>query len=170
MSAKKPVEKSLTPPAPSAKVEESGKVSEPTMLEKAKLIADLAAAWQNPELSSLIKSLPSGDRLFEIFANAVSREMNTIMTGKREADPGLQALSAQTEQMASAMSEFKGLIVGFMQSPLVQVLDLMNKNLGGRRADFSPPARQQAPVVEDDDVTPQPVGRSGRGAPGLGSF
>lgn len=174
-------EKTLTEPAPPAKVPEEVRpvtTEQPkseNLLEKAKLIADLAAAWQNSELARLMKSLPNGERVFEIFSEAVNREMATIMTGKRDDGPQVQVLSKQVEQMAGAMGNFHNLIMSFMQSPLVQVLNMMNENLGARKFQFpQAPAQQQPrqapPPRTDDDDQPSQPSRGSRSAPGLGSF
>lgn len=174
-SMKKNDERSPPKPDSLSKTETKEKTAtEPeNLLEKARLIADLAAAWQDAELAKLMKALPNGERVFEIFSGAVNREMSVIMTGKNEDQPQLQAMSKQVEQMAGAMGSFRDMIVGFMQSPLVQVLDLMNKNLGARGFQFPQAGAQQprqAPSVQTDDDQPSQPSRGSRAAPGLGSF
>lgn len=154
-------------PAPEKKVEPEN------LLEKAKLISDLASAWQNPELATMIRSLPNGDQIFDIFSAAMNREMSAIMTGKRQDDKAmLEPLSKQVEQMAAAMSNFHHMIINFMQTPLVQTLNHLNQKLGGAFHDAPP--RRQAPAQQQSEDNGQPS--SGRRAdpdataPGLGSF
>jgi hypothetical protein len=155
---------------------------EPNLLEKAKLIADLAAAWQNEELAEIVKRMPNGDKVLEIFQGAINREMQMVMSGNRieENVKQIQALGGQVDKMGAAMSSFHNMILAFMNSPLVKVLDLMNQNLGARGHQFpqqpngqapqQPQRQQPMPQVNNTDEVDdsQPPGQ--RRATGLGSF
>jgi hypothetical protein len=160
------------PEAPSPK-DAAPSPAQDNLLEKAKLIASLADAWQSPALKAEMLKLDSGERVYEIFSEAMNKEMASIMTGKRETpDKELQDLSSQLLQMAKAMSSFNNMIVGFMQSPLVKVLDLMNVNLGQKgfqqqvqQVQHDPPPSSATRFPED---YPQPS--SARGGNGIGSF
>lgn len=184
MTAKQKVaEKTLTAAPEPVKVPEGVKVvteqKEPSLLEKAKLIADLAAVWENKELADLITRMPNGYKVLDIFQSAINREMQAVMSGKRvdEEAQQFQVLAGQIDSMARSMSGFDQMIRGFMASPLVNVLDLMNAKLGGQAyAGQRPQSQQQqqprreAPPIEDNDDTPaQPRGPRGQ-TPGLGSF
>ena len=152
---------------------------EPNLLEKAKLIADLAAVWENKELADLITRMPNGQKVLEIFQSAINREMQAVMSGQRidEDARQFQALAGQLDLMGRSMNGFDQMIRGFMASPLVNVLDLMNAKLGGQAYAGQRPQsvqpqqpRREAPPIEDNDDTPAPP-RGPRGqTPGLGSF
>ena len=189
MAAKSNKEKILTAPKEPDRVSEevrsmpeSIQNKEPNLLEKAKLIADLAAVWENKELADLITRMPNGPKVLDIFQMAINREMQAVMSGKRidEDAKEFQALANQIDLMGRAMNGFDQMIRGFMASPLVNVLDLMNAKLGGQayagqRPQSSQSAqpqqpRREAPPIEDNDDTPAPP-RGPRGqTPGLGSF
>lgn len=181
-TAEKP---STTAPEP-AKVPEEAKPAvetkpkEPNLLEKAKLIADLAAVWENKELADLITRMPNGSKVLEIFQAAINREMQAVMSGKRidEDAQQFQLLAGHVENMARSMNGFDQMIRGFMASPLVNVLDLMNAKLGGQQYTGQRPQsaqqpqqpRREAPPIDANDDSPAPP-RGPRGqTPGLGSF
>ncbi len=192
MALKPKVEKILHPEPPQVTLPpEAPMEKELTLLEKAKLIADLAAVWENKELSTLLTKLPNGAKVIEVFQEAISREMNAIMSG-RQNDKDEQAtgvLSGKLEQMAAAIGAFHSAIKACHESPLVQVLEVMNKNLGYRggmpqapahvpqqpvNPGYSPAAQaglaaanpQTGPTFPDDQGS-QPGRRSRQ--PGLGS-
>jgi hypothetical protein len=187
MATKPPkTEKPLTEAPAPAKVPEEAKAvttsenKEPNLLEKAKLIADLAAVWENKELADLITRMPNGSKVLDIFQQAINREMQAVMSGKRvdEEAKQFQILTGQVDAMARSMGGFDQMMRGFMASPLVNVLDLMNAKLGGQpytgqRPQSQPQPQQprrEAPPIEDNDDTPAPP-RGPRGqTPGLGSF
>jgi len=154
---------------------------EPSLLEKAKLISDLAAAWQNQELADIVTRMPNGPKVLEIFQDAINREMQMVMSGNRTEEnvKQIQAMGSQMDKMGAAMASFHQMILAFMNSPLVKVLDLMNQNLGARGHQF--PAQQpngQAPQQQPQRQQPMPQGNSdddgprppGQRAAGLGSF
>lgn len=162
--------------------EPTAPVKEPNLLEKARLISDLAAAWQNQELADIVKRMPNGEKVLEIFQDAINREMQMVMSGNRTEEnvKQVQAMGSQIDKMGTAMSGFHQMILAFMNSPLVKVLDLMNQNLGARGHQFpqgqqpqqmpngqAPQQRQQPMPQGNDDDQPRPPGQR---AAGLGSF
>lgn len=126
---------------------------EMSLIEKVKLMSDLANACQNDKVVAEIKSLPSGERIFAIFLEAVDRELQGIMNGRKEDVPKeLVNTVNMTRQVQATLNQFQSLVTGFMGTPLVQVLNMMNQNLGGKgfqvppqagQASYSPPPPQQ---------------------------
>jgi hypothetical protein len=129
-------------------VTEEPKPVELSMLEKAKLISDLASAFQDKEIIALFMSRNNGAKIKELYESAINNEMAAIMSGEATKKiPPVTLLHNQVEAMANAMSNFHQVITSFMNSPLVQVLGMMNQNLGGE-APKAMPQPQQYPVQQ----------------------
>jgi len=148
------IEEMPVPPAPQP---------EPPMdsATKVRLIGNLANISQNQELIALLDEQPNGSQIYQLFVEAIDRKLSEIMGGKATPeDTAAEAVSlAQAVQgahqslamMRSLMDQFRTLMVGFMQTPLVDVLTMMNKNLGGPDFAFQPPVEQpnvQMPVPQ----------------------
>lgn len=173
----KPLKKSKEEPTAqdTAEVPPEVKVDKTSnLLEKAKFISDLAAVWQNNDVKKLLLAQPNGDAIYEVFSTAINNKIADTMSGKAsdEISNNVNDLSENTKQMAAAMGNFRDLINSFMSSPLVQVLDLMNKNLGGRSGALPPMYQQQQP--QPSQYAPQAEPYDGGGGRqsivGLGSF
>lgn len=166
----------------SAPAQDTPKKPQLSTLEKVKLMSALTSVVEDEQLVELLRSKPSGERIYEIFVNAVEREVSAIMNpDKKETPAEVVNLVNYTRQLQTAMNSFRDLIVGFMNTPLVQVLNMLNQNMGGKKFDLSSmnsmpnvqqhhqPAPQQPAPQYDESYDPGP-GRGARGAPGLGSF
>lgn len=122
---------------------------EMSLIEKVKLMSDLANACQNTQVVAEIMKLPSGDRIFKIFVEAVDRELQDIMNGKKE-DVPKEVINTvnMARQLQGTLTAFQTMVSGFMGTPLVQVLNMMNQNLGGKgfQVPQSQPQQQQLEV------------------------
>jgi hypothetical protein len=122
---------------------------EMSLIEKVKLMSDLANACQNEKIVTEIKNLPSGERIYSIFVEAVDRELQAIMNGKKEDVPKeLVNTVNMTRQIQATLNSFQSLISGFMGTPLVQVLSMMNQNLGGKGFQAPPSQLQSQPQLQ----------------------
>jgi len=127
-----------------------------TMIEKAKLISDLASAFQDPEIITVLEKRNNGKRIRELFEGALNDEMASVMSGEADKKmPPVAQLHQRVEAMANAMSNFHQMISGFLSSPLVQVLDMMNRNLGGAQNNQPMPQPQPYPQGQPQQVAPQ---------------
>jgi hypothetical protein len=121
-------------------------VKELSMIEKAKLISDLASAFQDPEIITVLEKRNNGKRIRELFEGALNDEMASVMSGEADKKmPPVAQLHQRVEAMANAMSNFHQMISSFLSSPLVQVLDMMNRNLGGSQNNQPMPQPQPYP-------------------------
>jgi hypothetical protein len=170
-------------------VDEPEQSKQMSTIEKVKLMSAFTNAVENSEVECVLGNLPHGKRIYEIFVEAIDKELSRIMNGDQAAIP-----KQMTNALASAMSisnmcqQFGGMMANFLNSPLVEVLNLMNQRLGGNKFQYQPPdpnqmkelAEQQAqrtPPKQPAENPRQPSGpaepagsRGSRGAPGLGSF
>jgi len=117
-----------------------------SLIEKVKLMSDLANACQNTQVVEEIMKLQNGDRIFKIFVEAVDRELQDIMNGKKE-DVPKEVINTvnMARQLQGTLTAFQTMVSGFMGTPLVQVLNMMNQNLGGKgfQVPQSQPQQQQ---------------------------
>lgn len=142
--------------APEVTMEDTGSYDPPSvvvpaprelsMIEKAKLISDLASAFQDPEIIQVLEKRNNGKRIRELFEGALNEEMALVMSGEADKKmPPVEQLHQRVEAMAGAMSNFHQMISSFISSPLVQVLDMMNRNLGGAQNNQPMPQPQPYP-------------------------
>lgn len=110
---------------------------EMSLIEKVKLMNDLATASQNSEIIEAIKKHPNGEKIYKIFVDAIEKELASTMTGKQETVKEINNLSSVIKQAQQTMNNFRDLNIVFMKSPLVEVLNLINRNLGGQKFQIS---------------------------------
>jgi hypothetical protein len=109
------------------------------MKEKIKLLGDLQASVDNPEVQELLKNLPSGEKVFELFSKAVTSEIEGILSGN--------PIKA-TEKLSDLTALFQKLD----NSIVVSVLRSVNEKLG---APSGVPV-QQAPQVPRNEPEEAP--------------
>jgi len=135
--------------------------------EKVKLMHDLTGACEDKRLVELIKSFPNGERIYDIFVAAVDKEIEFIMNGKKEDNKQVSdSLASAARQAEGALNTFRQIISDFHQTPLVQTLDTLNVNLGGRSTATTV---QRQPVYENtnrNEIPPEGVD-SARSALGI---
>lgn len=140
------------------------------LIEKVKLMSDLTGACQNKEVIHLLSGLPGGARIYELFVEAIEREVSLIMNGKSESAPKeLNTALDVAKQLQTTLSNFRDTIVGFHNTALVEVLNMMNKNLGGKSAQFQSSHSEQQQTQQQTQQQNSSSGHRGRGE-GIVSF
>lgn len=130
--------------------EVSDQPKEMTLIEKVSFMSDLANASKNTELLNLLKKLPSGDKILGIFTNAIEKELQTVMSGKKDDVPKqVSDMASNLSQMNNSLRNFREMMTYFMSSPLVEVLNMMNKNLGGKSVQKQPNFEQHNNVEDE---------------------
>lgn len=120
--------------AETEKVEEKKELS---TIEKVKLMNSLADIATDADVEKMLKERGNGDIVYGIFVEAVDKKLKEIMDGKTEEIPQqVTSILAATGRIDVTLKEFQRMIMGFMDTPLVEVLNLMNRNLGGKKFDF----------------------------------
>lgn len=122
-----------------------------SMIDKVKLIGDLSNACQNEEVVGLIRGLPNGERIYELFVTAIEKELQRVMTGQEVQEAAAVNLVGAIQQAQSIMDQFRQTIVGYMQTPLMQALSGLHERLGG------------APVLAPGGPAPNGNGSAGTG-------
>lgn len=153
--------------------------AELSLLEKVKLMNDLAVTAQDPEVADLIRGRPNGEKIYSLFVSAIERELAQTMNGKKEITKEVDNLSTTVKQTNIVLNNFRDMAMLFMRGPLVEVLGMMNKNLGGQNFQFTedkggnqqqPQQRQPLPTGQEyDNSADNGGGRRGTRVAGLGS-
>lgn len=140
------------------KVEEAPK--ELTTIQKVQLMSSLANIATDEAVATMLKERPNGNIVYDIFIEAVDKKLKEIMDGKPEEIPQqVTSILAATGRIDITLKEFQRMIMGFMDTPLVEVLNLMNRNLGGKKFDFDRDKIDNAApaaVYEQPRQQPQP--------------
>lgn len=164
-------------------------VSEPprelTPIEKAKIVSAMAAAATNPDLLTTMESLDHGSEIKQLFEDAINNKIQEIMSGTSVQDTAqAQSLSAATHRAHLMMEEMRRFMLNVMNTPLVEVLNIMNRNLGGQQHQFSQETLEQnqqpernyvystqvnQPTQPIGNVTAARSGSTGRGEGGFGT-
>jgi hypothetical protein len=102
------------------------------ILARIKTLADLANAVQNEELKRVILGLQSGERLYTLFAESVSREIEGMMNsrGKEAPKEMLDSLGIAAE-LKNIVLHTHAMMVEINRAPVMGVLGMLNQNLGG---------------------------------------
>lgn len=125
-------------------------------LDKIYALSNLANAVQDESLKSIMLAFKGGERLYQIFANAVAREIETMMNPTISATKDVvdaqevaQKLREQMIHMYNAMNELNN-------TRLMGVLTMLNTSLGGNPVNHPPAAEPMRPKVKAAPQQQQP--------------
>lgn len=142
-------------------------------IERITLLADLANAAQDTEIVNLLKSRKNGERLYTLFVQAVSEEIESIMNpGQAQTPKVMQDAQQVANQIYQIIQRIGGTMSAIEQGPGLAVLQMMVQNLGGltpTRQAYQQQQQIQQPQQQTEEY--QPSGsRRGSGVGGLGSW
>jgi hypothetical protein len=100
----------------------------PETIRKAKLTSDLYAVWCNNEVKSVLTKQPNGEAVWDVFTQAIQKEIETIMTGQ---GPNIVEISEKIRLTANETQEIYEKIKAMSNSPLLSTLNLLLDRLGG---------------------------------------
>jgi hypothetical protein len=121
--------------------EDVAEPKEMTQLERIKLLGDLANGVQNENIMNVIKSLPSGDIMYDVFVAAISKHLDDIMTPVKAASKTLIDAVSMTNDLNKGIANMYVAVESMSRSPLMTVLGLLHQNMGGQP--YSPTQQQQ---------------------------
>jgi len=107
-----------------------------TAIEKVKFMNSLATAAQDEELAEKFKEMEQGDLIYDLFVSAINTKLESLMGGDDQADDQFDQVYNVAEDcnyIRNTMTEFNKLVVGFMGTPLVEILNHLNTQMGGPR-------------------------------------
>lgn len=105
-------------------------------IERVKLMNALAESTENAQLVNAFKSLAKGDQIFEIFREAVEREIAKLM-GEAEEPIQVATLAEVAHTLKGAamgLADFRNAIIALSQSPIMSILNTLHRNTGGNSA------------------------------------
>lgn len=156
---KKPTDQ---PPASVAAPETQAAVAEPTPppepkpkpmsnLQRVKLMNNLVAATENHAVLEAFVGLQDGEKIKEIFMNAVDAEVAKLMGGE-DSEENLQLagqVGQQLKQAAVAIGQFHQAVAAISRSPIMELLQRLMGQTGGRAPVTAPPQHRPSPDGPD---------------------
>jgi hypothetical protein len=127
----KPVPKQeVTPEVVAEAPAERAKTKTELVLERAELITSLSAVVKSDEVRKVLLAQPSGSKVYQLFLDAVSKEMAIIMEGKdQQTEMAAANLHRQMDAMANGLSKFNVAMASMMEGQLLSVLMHLAKRL-----------------------------------------
>lgn len=112
------------------------------VFQKISLLSDLTNAMTSQELRDAFQALgANGDRLYEIFAEAVYKEIEFLMKGEEtEAVAVFQDAAQSAQQVYAAMHSLYSMMVSLSNTPAMAPLNLIAERMTGQS--FNPQAQQ----------------------------
>lgn len=131
-------------------------VADSGIFQKIGMLGDLTNAVNNKDLQAAFQELgANGNRLFEIFADAVYEEIEFLMKGEQEEAPAVMAdAAAAANQIYSNMHNLYSMMVSLSNSPAMQALNLIADRMTGQS--FTPGYNQPAPQPQYQPPQYQP--------------
>jgi hypothetical protein len=127
-------------------------------LARIQVLASLANAVQNNELKTLMLSLPAGERLYAIFASAVSREIESVISPNSKLAPKELVETVQASaNLRNLVQNLYAMVSEISRAPVLMVLGNLNQQLGGRQV--QPMEVQQQPMSGQDGQQQPPQQR-----------
>lgn len=128
---------------------------EMSMMEKIKLLGDLANTTQNKEVVDVLSSLPNGNRIYDLFVHAINEEISRIMdVSKPEEKNELSNTIESLRAFQTIMNDFTQNMKGLHTAQLIQVLNMLNQKLSGKAAK----PQQQRSGNKPDYILPEDTG------------
>lgn len=129
--------------------------------EKIKLLANLNAALDNKELKTTIEKSPSGEMIWNLLANALNANIDSLLSDESGDSEFITKLSAAREDALNSIGQLKTDLAAITASPVMTILQRMGSTLQAANAN-APQAQEQgkelaAPVLRGRN----PEGRSG---------
>lgn len=122
-------------------------VPEMSTLEKIGLLGSFANACKDNDIVDILINRPNGERLYEVFVNAVSHEIETIMNGTQAAAPkAMQDANVSAAYLANSLARFVQVFNAIEQGPGLNLFRMFVEQLGARLPPIPSPQQQQQPA------------------------
>jgi hypothetical protein len=124
-------------------------------IERIQILANMANGVQDAGIKKAFESVSDGDRLYAIFADAVSREIENMMNPAQAAPKEMVDALAVAQNVRTQLSHMYAALLELNNTRLMGVLTMLNTSLGGHPVGQPPQAEQ---MLQQQPV-PQPMGR-----------
>lgn len=130
-------------------------------LRRVEVLANLANACKNQAVLKAINALPDGPVILKIFVEAMQIKIQQVMSGQEteETYDMAENIRNNLDVVVSLSDKLQNFFIQLHQSPLVQVLGSLNKNLETKSVAQVAPQniyQQQQPYKSDSNTTPPP--------------
>lgn len=119
-----------------------------TTLERIQVLGNLANAVQNDKILQAFNDIPGGDRLYAIFTEAVSREIESMMNPASAAPKEMVDAASVAQNLRAQIVHMYQAITELNNTRLVGVLTVLNTSLGGNTIGAAPQAENMLPVQQ----------------------
>jgi len=119
-------------------------------LRRVEVLTNLANACKSREVLKALGNLPDGELILRIFVDAMQTKINQVMSGQEQAQvqESTENIRDNLDVVMSLADKLQTFFVQLHQSPLVNVLGSLNKNLEAKAAQpvmMQPPNPYQQP-------------------------
>lgn len=140
------------------------KAVEPAMttLERIQSLANFANGVQDEGVKKAILALPCGERLYDIFVSAVSKEIEDMMNPSKAAPKEMMDAVSAAKGLKDMLGHLYGVVAELNRAQLLAVLNMLNQNLGGRAIPQAPQQQdaQQQQIQQEQQSSDPRAGRS----------
>jgi hypothetical protein len=127
------------------KVEEKQEPKAISTIERIQMLANMANGVQDSGIKQAFDQVKDGDKLYAIFADAVSREIENMMNPAQAAPKEMIDALAVTQSVRSQLAHMYSALMELNNTRLMGVLTMLNTSLGGHPIGQPPQAEQLQP-------------------------
>jgi predicted molibdopterin-dependent oxidoreductase YjgC len=123
-------------------------------LERIQFLSNLSNGLQNKELKAVFDTIPSGDLLYDIFAQAVLKEIENMMNPLKETPKDLTDTAKIAEALKQQMNTLLQTMSALNNANLLKVLGVLNHSIGGKTSQYQEAEQyeQRAPVQQQEQI------------------
>lgn len=111
-------------------------------IERIQILANMANGVQDAGIKKAFEGVNDGDRLYAIFADAVSREIENMMNPAQAAPKEMVDALAVAQTVRTQLSHMYAALLELNNTRLMGVLTMLNTSLGGHPVGQPPQAEQ----------------------------
>lgn len=141
--------------------------SKPTTIERIRLLANLAYGVENEQVKNAMLALNDGDKLYALFAEAVAKEMESVVNPSQAAPKELVDTITLIQSLKSHISYLYQAVGELNNARLIGVLAMLNTNLGGNHVGSPPNQQGMEAIPQAARPTPPPQNTQGSPAPAV---
>ena len=122
--------------------------SQPPAIDRISVLGDLSNAARDKDIVQVILSKPNGQRLYTLFVEAISQEIEMIMGGNKAVDQSLINASHVAAQVNDTLNRLMHNIGNIERSQVLGILNMFLQKIGNVQAEqqhYQPPQQQYYP-------------------------
>lgn len=112
-------------------------------LDRITLLADLSNAAKDTEIVNVLLKRPNGQKLYALFVEAISQEIERALGGAKAADQNVVNAASAAAHLADMIGRLTNNIANIERSQVVGILNSFLHKLGGSQLQFQEQHQQQ---------------------------